>query len=115
MPTLYFETTARDPCPYAFEGDTSDLVYFLSFAYSARYGSTHELTQAALLLRGELKIDLRPLLTFADSDVEEEADAEALERAWQDAGPLAECCRPGGAVLGSGHHKPPKTTQKQHP
>ena len=111
MPTLFVEFDPPEPCPYAFQGDTSDLVYFMSFAYSARYGSTHELTQAALLLRGELKIDLRPLLTFADSDVEVEADAEALERAWQDAGPLSECCRQMVAALDSGHDKLRKLTE----
>jgi hypothetical protein len=37
VPTLRFETTAAEPCPYAFTGDTSDLVYFLSFAFSGRY------------------------------------------------------------------------------
>jgi len=30
MPTLIVETTAPEPCPHAFAGDTSDLVYFLS-------------------------------------------------------------------------------------
>ena len=48
------------------------------------------MTSLALLLRGEYKIDLAPLLTFADRDVEVDADARELERAWQPAGPLAE-------------------------
>lgn len=103
MPALIVETTATEPCPHAFAGNTSDLVYFLSLAYSTRYGSQHELSQAALLLRGELKIDLKPLLTFADRSVEDPADADALERAWQDADPLAECCRRLVAALDSGH------------
>lgn len=75
-----------------FEGDTSDLVYFLSWAFSARYGANHEMSLASLVLRGEFGIDLKPLLTFADRNVEEPADAEQLERAWQDAEPLAETC-----------------------
>ena len=111
MPTLHVEFDPAEPCPYAFQGDTSDLVYFLSFAYSARYGSTHELTRAALLLRGEFKIDLRPLLTFADRLVEEAADAEALERAWQEAAPLAECCREVAAALDSRHPRLPQLTE----
>ena len=53
-----------------FEQETSDLVYFLSWAYSARFGASHELSQAALILRGEFKIDLAPLLTFTDRFVE---------------------------------------------
>ncbi len=77
----------------AFEHDSEDLVFFLSWAYSARYGASHEMSDAALILRNELKIDLVPLLTFADRNVEEAGDAEALELAWQDAAPLAECCR----------------------
>ncbi|HEX5370690.1 MAG TPA: hypothetical protein VFY10_14875 [Dehalococcoidia bacterium] len=76
-----------------FENDTEDLVFFLSWAFSARYGANHEMSVAASVLRGEFKIDLVPLLTFADRNIEEASDAEALELAWQDAAPLAECCR----------------------
>lgn len=96
MPALHVEL---DPPPdqsgpASFGGDTAPLVYFLSFAFAARYGAQHELTNAALLLRGgEHKIDLRPLLTFADRDADDPADRRELERVWQDAGPLAECCR----------------------
>ena len=103
MPTLFVEFDPPEPCPHAFAGDTADLVYFLSFAFSARYGSTHELSRASLLLRGEFKIDLRPLLTFADREVEEAIDERELERAWQEAAPLAECCRKVVDALDSGH------------
>jgi len=85
----------------AFEGETSDLVYFLSWAFSARYGANHEMSLASLILRGEFGIDLKPLLTFADRDVEMEADAEMLEKAWQDAAPLAETCEKVVDALGS--------------
>ena len=97
---LDFEPEQRDAPE--FESDTSDLVYFLSWAFSTRYGANHELSIAALVLRGEFKIDLSPLLTFADRNAEEEADVEALERAWQDATPLAECCEQVVAALASG-------------
>ena len=103
LPSLHFETTPPEPCPHAFAGDTSDLVYFLSFAFSARYGSTHELSRASLLLRGEFKVDLRPLLTFASREVEEASDERELERVWQEAAPLAECCRQVVAALDSGN------------
>lgn len=89
MPSFFFETDAPDPCPVAFGADAAVLVYFLSLAFSVRYGSQHELSRLALLLRGEYKIDLGPLTTFADRDVEVEADAVELERVWQDAPPLA--------------------------
>ncbi|MHB8375614.1 MAG: hypothetical protein ACYDEB_01470 [Dehalococcoidia bacterium] len=94
MPTLYFETDSTEPCPApAFAGPTDVLVYFLSLAFSTRYGAQHDLSRLALLLRGERKIDIEPLTTFADRDVEVEADARELERVWQDAAPLAETLR----------------------
>lgn len=84
-----------------FGGPSEILVYFLSLAFSTRYGSQHPLSRLALLLRGEYGIDMKPLTTFAGREVEEEADAEELERVWQDAGPLAKTI--GGVVeaLGS--------------
>lgn len=91
----------RDGAPQ-FTGDTSDLVYFLSWAFATRYGGNHELSLASLILRGDFKIDLKPLLTFADRDVEVEADAEMLERVWQDASPLADTCEAVAAALDSG-------------
>ena len=94
MPKLIVEFDPPDEQPVAFGGDTAPLVYFLSFAFAGRYGSQHELTKASLLLRtGAHKIDLKPLLTFADREVEDESDRLELERVWQDAAPLAECCR----------------------
>jgi hypothetical protein len=95
-------------------GDTADLVYFLSWAFSARYGGNHELSIASLVLRGEFGIDLRPLLTFADREVETEADAEMLDRAWQDAGPLAETCRKVVEALG-GDEKRLVSVQEDYP
>ena len=94
MPILIVELDPLDDEPVAFASDTAPLVYFLSFAFAARYGAQHELTKAALLMRGgDHKLDLKPLLTFADRDAEEPLDQRDLERAWQDAAPLAECCR----------------------
>jgi hypothetical protein len=87
---LDFDPPRQDAPTFA--SDTSDLVFFLSWAFSTRYGASHELSVAALVLRSEFKIDLQPLLTFADRNVEDPADEEALELAWQDAAPLAECC-----------------------
>jgi len=93
MPSLIVELDPPGEAP-AFGGDTAPLVYFLSFAFSARYGAQHELTKASLLLRGGAhRIDLKPLLSFASRDADDEADRRELERVWQDAAPLAECCR----------------------
>jgi hypothetical protein len=98
-----------DPPPHdggrQFSADTSNLVFFLSWAFSQRYGANHELSMAALILRGEFKIDLSPLLTFADRNVEDPADAEALERAWQDPEPLAETCLAVVAALAGGERR----------
>lgn len=99
---LIVELDPAGAAPVAFASDTAPLVYFLSFAFAARYGSQHELTKAALLLRGgEHKLDLKPLLTFADRNAEEPLDKRELERAWQDAGLLAECCRGVVAAIDS--------------
>ena len=84
-----------------FTSNTGDLVFFLSWAFSTRYGANHEMSIAALVLRSEFKIDLLPLLTFADRNVEDPADEEALERAWQEAAPLAACCEQVQEALGS--------------
>ena len=97
MARFYFETASGEAPPRGFGGADDVLVYFLSFAFATRYGSQHDLSKLALLLRGaDFGIDLRPLLTFADRDVEEDADRAELERVWQDAAPLAATL---GAVL----------------
>jgi hypothetical protein len=102
VPTLHFETDAAKPDLPAFGGATDVLVYFLSLAFSTRYGAQHDLARLALLLRGEHKIDLEPLTTFADRDVEVDADARELERVWQDAAPLAATLRAVVAALDDG-------------
>lgn len=91
MPTLVFETDPPGDCAPAFGGPSDVVVHFLSLAFATRYGSIHPLSQLALLLRGPMKIDLGPLTTFADRNVEEPEDAVELERVWQAAAPLAAC------------------------
>jgi hypothetical protein len=92
VPRIVLDFEPQQPDAPAFEANTADLVYFLSWAFSTRYGANHELSVAALVLRSEYKIDLLPLLTFADRNVEDPSDEDVLERSWQDAAPLAECC-----------------------
>lgn len=101
MPRIILDYDPPPPDAPEFEGDTSALVFFLSWAFSARYGGSHEMSTAALIMRTEFKIDLVPLLTFADRNVEDPSDADVLERSWQDGAPLAECCRAVAAALGS--------------
>lgn len=105
MPTLYFEADGAEPCPVAFGGRSDVLVYFLSLVFATRYGSQHELSRLALLLRGERKIDMAPLSKFADRNVEEEADVQDLERAWQDAAPLAKTLHDINDALDSGDER----------
>ena len=101
VPRIILDFDPPQPEAPEFEHATSELVYFLSWAYSARFGASHELSQAALILRGEFKIDLAPLLKFADRDVEDPEDQDILERSWQDAGPLAACCEQVARALES--------------
>lgn len=102
MPQFFFEADPAEPCPATFGGDTAVLAYFVSLAFSTRYGSQHELSRLALILRGDYKIDLKPLTTFADRNVEEDADRAELERVWQDAAPLAATLQSTIAALESG-------------
>lgn len=93
MTALVVETTAQEECPYRLSGSGAELVYFLSFAVAERFGAQHELSQAAGILKRELRLNLAPLLTFSDARVEGEDDRRELERIWQEPARLAECCR----------------------
>jgi hypothetical protein len=99
---LIVETTDAADCPLDFLGESADVVYFISFAHSERYGSSHPLSKAAGVLKRRLGIDLSPLLTFADASVESSEEEAALETMWQEAEPLAACARAvAGAIEGS--------------
>lgn len=111
VPRFFFETDAAGPCPVDLDGPGDVLVYFLSLAFSTRYGSLHPLSQLALLLRGEMKIDLGPLTTFADRYVEVEADQTELDRVWQDAAPLAATLSAVSAALASGDDRIARLTE----
>jgi hypothetical protein len=95
---LIVETTAAEDCPLEFLGESADVVYFISFAHSERYGSVHTLSKAASVLKRRLNIDLSALLKFADANVESSEEVAALEAMWQEAGPLSACAR---AVAGA--------------
>jgi hypothetical protein len=99
---LTVEFNAAEPCPVAFGGDPDIVLYFASWAFSVRYGAAHELAEAAKRLERRHGVALRPLLRYADRDVEDEADRREFERVWQDATPLAETCRAVAAAIASG-------------
>jgi alkylhydroperoxidase/carboxymuconolactone decarboxylase family protein YurZ len=99
--TLIVETSGTEACPHDFLGDTADIVYFISFAHSERYGADHPLAKAAAVLKRKLRINLAPLMNYADARTEN-ADEEAhLERLWQDAEPLAESARTTAEAIAS--------------
>ena len=91
--TLIVETTADEPCPVDFLGDTSDIVYFISMAHTERYGADHPLARAAAILKRTLRVNMAPLLKFADARTDNAAEEEMLEALWQDATPLTETAR----------------------
>lgn len=97
--TLIVEFDTPEPCPIDFLGDTSDLVYFMSFAHAERYGSDHELARAAAILKRQLRVNLSPLLTFGDARTEDPQEEKALQALWQEAAPLAEAARQAADAL----------------
>jgi hypothetical protein len=100
VPQIILDFDPEQPDAPGFENDTSDLVFFLSWAFATRYGASHELSEAAIILRNEHKIDLAPLLTFADRDIETPEDEDVMERSWQEAALLAACCDAAADGLG---------------
>ncbi len=91
--TLIVETTADEPCPIDFLGDTSDIVYFISMAHTERYGADHPLAKAAAILKRQLRVNMAPLLKFADARTENAEEERMLEGLWQDGRPLAVAAR----------------------
>lgn len=84
---------AAGETPPAFTQDPVIVLFFQSWAYSLDFGGTHELAQAAQVLKTKRKIDLKPLLKYADRDVETPNDQRELDRSWQPAAELAACAR----------------------
>ena len=82
-----------DPAPHPdFSGPELDLLTFLSFGASERYGALHPLSGVANILRRRHGIDLLPLFMFGDAVPEDEEDQRELERLWQDPTKLTACC-----------------------
>jgi hypothetical protein len=98
MSAVIVETSDRES-PEPFAGSTADLLAFLSFGAAERYGSTHELSALARLLRRKHRIDTRPLFEFGDADPEDDEDRRLLERLWVEATPLAEACAAVAAAI----------------
>jgi hypothetical protein len=99
--TLIVETTAAEDCPVDFLGDSADIVYFISFAHSERYGADHPLAKASSILKRKLGIKLGPLLNYADARTENAAEEEHLERIWQDPAAIQVCATQVADALGT--------------
>lgn len=105
MTQLIVETTAEEEYPIRLTADGDQLLYFMSFAAMERTGAEHELAEAAGILKRRFRISLAPLLAFTHAEPENEADRRALERAWQDAEPLADACWLVADALASGNER----------
>jgi len=90
---FFVEFDTAGSCPLDFLDDPTVVLFFASWAFSIQFGGMHELAQAALHLRRRYKIDLKPITRYADRDIEDATDRREFDRAWQEAAPLAECCR----------------------
>ncbi len=98
MTELIVETTASEPHP-GFRTDPQNLLTFLSFGASERYGSLHPLSGVANLLRRRHDVDVMPLLTFGDAVPDDELDEQELLRLWQEPGPLEQSATAAAAAI----------------
>jgi hypothetical protein len=99
------EVPGGERCPVDFGGSPDPVLFFASWAFAVRFGGMHELAQAAMHIERRHKVKLRPLLRYADRNVDDEADRRELERVWQPASDLAECTRALVMALRSGDAK----------
>ncbi len=88
---LIVETSDPEPHP-GFSGPALDLLTFLTFGASERYGAMHPLSGVANILRRKHNVDLLPLFSFGDAVPDDDEDRRELERLWLDPVPLARCC-----------------------
>lgn len=90
---FFVEFSTDETCPLDFTDDPAIVLFFISWAYSAEMGGSHELAQAASYLKRQLKVDLRPVYRYADRNVDTPQDRMELEQSWQPAGNLAAAAR----------------------
>ena len=87
----FVEFKTKKSCPHHFGGDPLILLFFQSWAFSVQFGGQHDLAKIASHLKQSLKINLSPLLKFADRNVENAFDSRELEQSWQSADELMKC------------------------
>ena len=99
MPRLIVESDAPAAPALSFQHDTTDLLALLSFGSAAAFGAAHPLAQLVRQLQTELGLDLAPLLTFYDRNVEDAVDEANLEAAWQEPAALRDCAAQTRAAI----------------
>ena len=99
MPALFVETDPATAAAPRFSADPRPLLALISFGVAEPFGTQHPLTE---LIRGPKRghgIDVGPLLTFYDRDVEDAEDAAMLDAAWQPAAALRDCAAAARAAI----------------
>ena len=99
MARLHVESDADEAPPSVLSDGGGELLALISFGTATKFGAQHPLALLAGRLERHHGIDLAPLLTFYDRDVEDDFDARALEAAWQPAGPVAVVARAAGDAI----------------
>jgi hypothetical protein len=96
---LVVEVEGRGAVPVPGNGAT--LIAFMSFCVVRGFGAVHPFLALADLLAEDHRVRLGPLTVFYDGTVDDAEDAEKLDAAWQEAGPLHDTLAAVVAVLAS--------------
>ena len=99
MPALFVETEPAAPDGPRFSTDPRPLLALISFGVAEPFGTQHPLTEVIRGLKRGHGIDVGPLLTFYDRDVEDAEDAAKLAAAWQPAAALRDCVSAARAAI----------------
>ena len=100
--SLRLEIEDDDEGAPALTPPAADLQAFCSFAFTVRVGTRHQLAKAARRLRKHFGVDLGVFTNYASSIACEQAGADDLERAWQDAGRVADNAEKALAAIAGG-------------
>ncbi len=99
MPALFVETDPATAVAPRFSTDPRPLLALISFGVAEPFGTQHPLTELIRGLKRGHGIDVGPLLTFYDRDVEDAEDAAMLDAAWQPAAALRDCAAAARAAI----------------
>ncbi len=99
MPALFVETDPATAGAPRFSTDPRPLLALISFGVAEPFGTQHPLTEVIRGLKRGHGIDVGPLLTFYDRDVEDAEDAAKLDAAWQPAAALRDCVAAARAAI----------------